>query len=237
MMALRQKRQLVIFTGTVVLLVIAAVAYLTRPPALRPDVVQNWSASLTPVYGKTVVTQTFVPTSGALSAVGVRFAIYKPIKEGEVVWRLYRLDSDTKKTLLAVRRVPASTIESGAIRDFAFTAIPDSLGKTFQFTISAPELTKDAPLAVLLSGIMSFEKPYPLNRTLIAGKDTDQDLDFIAYSRRSNLDVLWTFLAGRGRFIQIGAPWWFGAIVAGLAVAAGLMLARFWEAGAFGDEE
>jgi hypothetical protein len=221
----------IIMTTTLVVFVLVITAFLTRPPALRLDLVQNWSPNATPLYGTRVISQTFVPQAGSLSAIGVRFGLYKQVGPGEVEWRLYRLGKNASKTLIATQRVPAATVETGAIRDFVFPAIRDSRGQRFQFTLAAPALTKAAPVAVYLSGKLKFEKPYPRNKTYLSGKDTGQDLDFIAYSSVSNAELVNAWLSHRGRFIHVGATWFIGLLLAGLAIAITMMVGRTWDIG------
>lgn len=119
------------------------------------------------------VSQTFIAPRNNLSAIRVMFSVPVKQKSGEIIFVL-REEGEASKTLFYIS-YPVNKIEDTDRCCFIFPPIPDSRGKTYLFTFSAPAIRRGISLW--------YENKKIINGTLLFnGSPVTGSLYFQAYS-------------------------------------------------------
>ena len=136
---------------------------------------------------------------------------------GEVAMRLTYPRPDLKERELARGTVSGLAVTDNAFHPFDFKPLPDSGGKAFLFTLSAPEADLDQALTVWTNRAHG-----PDGCLVVDGVPRAGSLTFRAYSAVTKGEVVDLFASRmiEGRTLGLGAAWLVGAV---LLIQAGLM--------------
>ncbi len=222
-MTAEQRIRLTVSLAVFSILTIAFTVYVMSPAEPRQDIAQVWGYQPTPVYGDITVSQRFVSQSDDLSAIGVQFGLYRPISTG-VEFSLYEVGSGTVLKQRVRQKAGSDRIVNGADTVFSFPPIADSGGRSYVFTIEAPDSDREHAVAVFLTGGERYDKPYKTTETLFENKETGRDMNFITYAERSNKDILGVYLTSSGRFVHAGGAVAFYLVIMSLFAASGWLI-------------
>lgn len=96
------------------------------------------------IYGKREVSQKFISQEASLTAIGTSIRNPNLKNKKEIIFNLY----DEKKSLVRTSILNGQNVPDGAFVKFVFQPIPDSLRKSYLFTIASPEAGPEETIEV-----------------------------------------------------------------------------------------